>query len=223
MIERSTPLSAYCCTAKLGKLTIAALADAWLYPQIRGVLRGWQQHNGATSLPMPKIGPKNHSRITKRKSTAYAHDWAHASGVIHMAFTLRASTTAFLLVGGIALAGCAGDGSDAFTTGSLSTQQTAAAEPKVDPQCVALNSRIDVLRKEGIADKIEKAAIKKYKMTQADLGKADQLTKANAEFQMRCASVTKPTTAQAPGQQQPMAAAPVPKGSTAVATAASAN
>jgi hypothetical protein len=35
-------------------------------------------------------------------------------------------------------------------------------------------------------------------MTQADLVKADQLTKANAEFQARCSQVSpKPTTAQA--------------------------
>ena len=45
------------------------------------------------------------------------------------------------------------------------------------------------LRKEGIADKIEKAAAKKYKMTQADLSKADQLTKANTEFQFRCSTI----------------------------------
>jgi hypothetical protein len=52
-----------------------------------------------------------------------------------------------------------------FTTGALGTQQTAAApEPKVDPLCVTLVSRIEGLRKEGVADKIEKASIKKYKM-----------------------------------------------------------
>jgi hypothetical protein len=58
-------------------------------------------------------------------------------------------------------------------------------------------SRIEGLRKEGVADKIEKASIKKYKMTHADLGKADQLTKANAEFQLRCSTIMpRPTTAQ---------------------------
>ena len=75
-----------------------------------------------------------------------------------------------------------------------------AARPlsaKADPACVPLTSRIDGLRKEGIADKIEKASAKKYKMTQADLAKADQLTKANAEFQARCSTLPpKPTTAQ---------------------------
>jgi hypothetical protein len=97
------------------------------------------------------------------------------------------------------LAGCADGSNNIFTTGALgsSQQTTAAPEPKVDPMCVTLVSRIDGLRKEGIGDKVEKAAAKKYKMTQADLAKADQLNKANSEFQMRCSTVTpKPTTAQ---------------------------
>jgi len=54
---------------------------------------------------------------------------------------------------------------------------------------VTLASRIEALRKEGIAEKIEKAAAKKYKMTQSDLNKADQLTKANADFQLRCSTI----------------------------------
>ncbi|HZT46489.1 MAG TPA: hypothetical protein VFA64_00855, partial [Hyphomicrobiaceae bacterium] len=70
------------------------------------------------------------------------------------------------------------------------------AESKVDPQCVTLASRIEALRKEGIGDKIEKAAAKKYKMTQSDLNKADQLTKANAEFQLRCSTIMPPITAE---------------------------
>jgi hypothetical protein len=113
-----------------------------------------------------------------------------------MSFTTRASSKALILAS-LVLAGCAGDGNDnIFTTGALGTsQKAAAAEPKVDPACVTLAARIDTLRKEGIADKIEKAAAKKYKMTQADLGKADQLTKTNSEFQLRCSTIT-PTTAQ---------------------------
>ncbi len=106
---------------------------------------------------------------------------ANTSGVLLMASVIRAASAALVLAG-VTLAGCAGDGSDnLFTTGALGTQQTAAApEPKVDPVCVTLVSRIEGLRKEGVADKIEKASIKKYKMTNADLAKADQLTKANA-------------------------------------------
>jgi hypothetical protein len=118
-----------------------------------------------------------------------------------MAIPTRAALMA-LALGSLVLAGCAGDGGDSiFTTGSLASQQTAAAEPKIDPVCVTLVSRIDTLRREGIADKIEKAAAKRYKMTQADLNKADQLTKASAEFQLRCSTITpKSTTAQLPAE-----------------------
>jgi hypothetical protein len=114
-----------------------------------------------------------------------------------MTFQIRASSKAVLLVG-VMLAGCAGDSADGlFTTGSLAGS-TAAAQPKTDPVCVTLASSIDGLRKEGIAEKIEKAAAKKYKMTATDLKKADQLTKANADFQQRCSTLPpKPTNAQA--------------------------
>jgi hypothetical protein len=113
-----------------------------------------------------------------------------------MAIFKRASSRA-LVLGGLVLAGCAEGGDNIFTTGSLSGQATAAA--KVDPACVQLASSIEALRKEGIPDKIEKAAAKRYKMTQADLKKADQLTKTNADFQGRCSTVPRTTTtAEAP-------------------------
>lgn len=119
-----------------------------------------------------------------------------------------------LVLAGVALAGCSGDGSNgflgtSFTTGALGTDQAAAQEPKVDPACVSLASRIEALRKEGIADKIEKAAAKKYKMTQADLNKADLLTKANADFQFRCSTIMPKTAANQPPSSlpaQPMSA-----------------
>ena len=120
-----------------------------------------------------------------------------------MASFIRASAQ-MLVVAGLALAGCAGDGSDNFfTTGALGTQ---AAAPEVDPACVSLASRIETLRKEGVAEKIEKAAAKKYKMTQSDLAKADQLTKANNDFQFRCSTVM-PKSASA---SEPPAPAPDP-------------
>jgi hypothetical protein len=129
-----------------------------------------------------------------------------------MASVIRAASAALVLAG-VTLAGCAGDGSDnLFTTGALGTQQTAAApEPKVDPVCVTLVSRIEGLRKEGVADKIEKAAAKKYKMTNSDLAKADQLTKANADFQLRCSTIMpRPMSAQVSSSPGPVAAAPPP-------------
>ncbi len=106
-------------------------------------------------------------------------------------FVFKRANAAALALASALLAGCAGDGGDIFTTGALGT-----AESKVDPQCVTLASRIEALRKEGIGDKIEKAAAKKYKMTQSDLNKADQLTKANAEFQLRCSTIMPPITAE---------------------------
>jgi hypothetical protein len=48
-------------------------------------------------------------------------------------------------------------------------------------------------------------------MTSADLGKVDQLTKANAEFQMRCSTITPSNTA----TQTPAAPAPAKKVSAA--------
>lgn len=123
------------------------------------------------------------------------------SGVYHMSSLVRASSA--LVLAAVLLGGCASEGGNFFTTGSLAQntaeQQAATAAPKVDPQCVALYSRIETLRKDGIVEKIEKAAIKKIKLTAADAQKADQLNKANAEFQSRCSTITPstPVTAQA--------------------------
>ena len=130
------------------------------------------------------------ARITRCKRIGVRQTAANTFGGTAHVFRIRAASRHLLLAGAL-LAGCAGDGSERlFTTGALGTAADAAApEAKVDPACVTLASRIEGLRKEGIADKIEKAAAKKYKMTQADLSKADQLTKANAEFQVRCSTI----------------------------------
>jgi hypothetical protein len=136
-----------------------------------------------------------------------------------MSFTTRASSQALVLAS-LLLAGCANDGTtNLFTTGALGTSETAAApEAKVDPACVSLVSRIEGLRKEGVADKIEKAAAKKYKMTNTDLAKADQLTKANAEFQLRCSTITpRPMSAQVSSSP---ASAPAPAAKAAIPKAA---
>jgi hypothetical protein len=122
-----------------------------------------------------------------------------------MAISNSASSKALVLAAFL-LVGCSGEGTDGlFTTGSLTGTPAAAPEPKVDPVCVSLVSRIEGLRKEGIADKIEKAAAKRYKLTNADLNKADQLTKASAELQLRCSTITpaanQPTPAPAPAKK----------------------
>jgi hypothetical protein len=115
-----------------------------------------------------------------------------------MALNTHASLMAFAVASAL-LAGCSGGGIDnVFTTGAIGNQSQTpkTAEPKVDPACVSLAAQIDGLRRDGIAEKVEKASLKKYKLTQGDLAKADQLIKANAEFLMRCASFTpKPTAA----------------------------
>lgn len=95
---------------------------------------------------------------------------------------------------GLVLAGCANDGGGMF---GATTTASIPEKPKVDPACVTLTSQIDTLRREGIAEKVEKAAAKKYKMTPADFTKAAELNKANAEFQTKCAATSTLTTAMA--------------------------
>jgi hypothetical protein len=97
-----------------------------------------------------------------------------------------------LLALGVGLAGCANDGSGGLlSTGSVApAKQEVAAQPPVDPACVQLVSQVDALRKEGIAEKVEKASTGKYKLKKADLAKADALNKANAELQARCSTIT---------------------------------
>jgi hypothetical protein len=88
------------------------------------------------------------------------------------------------------VAGCAPDGTlTALNTSSINqdTMSTAQA-PRTDPACVSLAAQIDALNQEGIADKVSKAAAKKYKMKPADLAKVDTLNKAHAEFQTKCSS-----------------------------------
>jgi hypothetical protein len=131
-----------------------------------------------------------------------------------MAIFKRASSQA-LVLGALLLAGCA-EGSDNILTGSLTGTASNA-----DPACVQLASRIEGLRKEGIHDKIEKAAVRRYKLTKSDLTKADELTKTSAELQARCSSVPPKTTtadatpppakAKAPARKSaPKAATPPP-------------
>ena len=109
----------------------------------------------------------------------------------------RSMIIASLAAGTALLAGCADTPSLFGNSANLTTASVAApttAAIKTDPACAGLASQIDGLRKEGVADKIEKAAQKKYKMTTAELSKADQLNKLNVDFQGKCSNF-KPTMA----------------------------
>ena len=127
-----------------------------------------------------------------------------SNGVFKMLKSLRTPTS--VLIGAVLLAGCSGDGTflgSPMTTGSI--------QPQIDPACVSLTAEIDGLMKEGVPEKVEKAAANKYRLKKADLAKADRLNKANAEFQNRCAlNPTKPagtTEAKAAEGQKEVAAA----------------
>jgi hypothetical protein len=135
-------------------------------------------------------------------------------------------TSAALLISATLLGGCSGGLSDLGFGSSNAGVSTASIPevPKVDPACATLVSQIDGLKKDGVAEKVAQAAAKKYKMNAADLGKADQLNKANGEFQAKCAVGPKPSmTTTAAAAMAPVAAAtaaPVAQAATAQATAA---
>ena len=100
---------------------------------------------------------------------------------------MKFATITGIAFAAVLAAGCAEQGGlGGLTTSSVSQ---APAVQKTDPACATLASQIGTLRSDGIADKVEKAAAKKYKLTTADISKADQLNKANAEFQTKCAPV----------------------------------
>ena len=132
-----------------------------------------------------------------------------------MLATLR--VPAVLLISSVALAGCAGSDMFGANQSSMTTSSVGAQAQKMDPACPSLSAQIDTLRKEGIADKIEKASAKKYKMTPADMAKADQLTKANAEFQNKCSTLPRSASV---APVAPTAAVAVAAGAPAGATKA---
>lgn len=141
-----------------------------------------------------------------------------------------------ILVGSFSLAACSSGGdlfgsssSSDVTTSSLNEARVAQGQ-KVDPACGNLAAEIDGLRRDGIAEKVDKAAAKQYKMKPADLTKASQLNKLNADFQERCSTLprtaavaTTPTPAPAAATKAvTKAAAPAAKATTAKATPAAA-
>jgi len=109
---------------------------------------------------------------------------------------------AALLLGAGLLAGCSSDGSgvgSSLTTSALSNNPAGEvkAAPRVDPACIALTAKIDALRKEGVMERVEKAAEGKSTMVsvkRTSLAKLTELDKANAEFQARCSTISSRST-----------------------------
>ena len=109
--------------------------------------------------------------------------------------TMKVSVIATIAVAAASLlAGCA---EQQFGGSNLTTASVSAPAAKSDPACASLSSQISALRSEGVADKVEKAAAKKYKMSTADLAKADQLNKSNADYVAKCSGQPAQQTAAA--------------------------
>jgi hypothetical protein len=119
------------------------------------------------------------------------------------------------------LAGCANDGSlsTGLNTGSVNPQTAAATQSKSqEALCLTLASQIEALNTEGVSDKVSKAAAKKYKLKATDLTKADELNKANTEFQGKCSSYPPRVAAAAPAKDAAAAAKEAPKVAAAATT-----
>ena len=119
------------------------------------------------------------------------------------------------------LGGCSGDVSTMFANSGLST--ASVEKPAADPACVALNAKIDGLRKEGVSDRAAQAASASKASTvqvkRASLAQLAELDKANAEFQSKCSTLgPRPMTAAAPSPVQ-AAAAPAATAQAKVAAA----
>jgi hypothetical protein len=125
----------------------------------------------------------------------------------------HSATSAAVLLAAF-FAGCAQDGTlmtSSLNTSAIDQQATAQDSAKADPACLTLASQIEGLTKDGIPDKVSKAAVKKYKMKTADLAKADELNKANAEFQTRCSSYPPSPTLAAASPEPPTPTPATPK------------
>ncbi|MGD9803730.1 MAG: hypothetical protein AB7E81_10720 [Hyphomicrobiaceae bacterium] len=99
----------------------------------------------------------------------------------------------------LTLGACAND----TLLGLSASEPTAAlpAKPSVDPACPALASRIDQLRRDGVAERVESASKGKgtsVKVKRASLAQMTELDKANAEFQSKCSTVPRAASMPAP-------------------------
>jgi hypothetical protein len=129
-------------------------------------------------------------------------------------------------------AGCSQDGTVFPGSGGLNTSSVDSSSQsgsKSNPLCLTLASQIDALNKEGIPDKVSKAALKKYKLKGSDIAKADELNKANSEFQTKCseyppaptvAAVLPPEKPEKPATKVAKAKPPIPSPKSAPAASA---
>jgi hypothetical protein len=109
--------------------------------------------------------------------------------MIKSAMTRTSIKLALAALGALSVAGCADGSTGLLSTASVGSSTTAGAG-KADPACVALNARINTLRQEGVAERVEKASEGKAKsvsIKRESLVKMTELDKANAEFQSKCA------------------------------------
>ncbi|HEX2842992.1 hypothetical protein [Hyphomicrobium sp.] len=124
------------------------------------------------------------------------------------------ATLVSVALGVTLLAGCSSDGGllgTSLTTQSIGTNPSGtavAAAPKVDPACYSLQQKIDTLRKDGLTERLEKAASggksTNVSVKRTSLAQAAELDKANAEFQAKC-SAFGPRPVQAAAQVTPVA------------------
>jgi len=132
--------------------------------------------------------------------------------VINRGTLVTAALLSALLVGA-----CSSDG----ILGGPQTTSAIPEKPKVDPACVTLASQIDALRREGVAERVEKAAKGKgstVAVKRESLAKVAELNKANASFQARCGTVT-PAAVIAPATPPKAVSSAPPAKPTAVSVA----
>ncbi|WP_295559472.1 hypothetical protein [uncultured Hyphomicrobium sp.] len=113
---------------------------------------------------------------------------------MHKSSALLLAVSSAALLAGCSSSGGGLFGSNPLTTQSISTSPSApavAAAPKVDPACYSIAQRIETLRRDGLTERLEKAAAGKsanVSVKRASLQQAAELDKANAEFQAKCSA-----------------------------------
>ena len=139
-----------------GEATVAG-ASPGFHPQIwaASILR---TRNACPMLADAEIGHKNCKRIKDVSARRTHNGRKHFGGTAHVfrhSCLVGGTCSRWRYAGGMR---CRRQRQFVHDGGAGHPETAAAPEPKVDPVCVTLVSRIEGLRKEGVADKIEKAA-----------------------------------------------------------------